>query len=63
MCSCDLHHPFVAIGNVADANVIDVYNNQRMRDIREIHLSGRKNTINICRQCNMLYSRQHKKVF
>ncbi|MHC9541072.1 MAG: radical SAM/SPASM domain-containing protein [Vulcanimicrobiota bacterium] len=63
MCSCDLHHPFVAIGSVADANVIDVYNNQRMKDIREIHVSGRKNTIDICRQCNMLYSRQHKKVF
>jgi len=63
MCSCDLHHPFVAIGNVADADVIDVYNNQRMKDIREIHVSGRKNTIDICRQCNMLYSREHKKVF
>jgi len=63
MCSCDLHHPYVAIGNVEEAGVIGVYNNQRIRDIRELHVSGRKNTIGICRQCNMLYSRERKKVF
>lgn len=63
MCSCDLHHPFNAVGNVADSSVIDAFNSHRMKDIRDIHISGRKNTIDICRQCNMLYSRRHKQVF
>ena len=63
MCSCDLHHPFVTIGNVNEQNPIDVYNNEKMREIREIHLSGKKDTIDICRDCVMLYSREQKEVF
>jgi len=63
MCSCDLHHPYVAIGNVADANVIELFNNSRMKKIRDIHLSGRKYSIDICKKCNLLYSRQRKEVF
>ena len=62
MCSCDLHHPFVVIGNVSEGNTIDIYNNEKMQEIRELHLSGKKNTMEICRKCNMLYSRKKKEV-
>lgn len=62
MCSCDLHHPYTPIGNVTDAHCLDVFNNEKMQAIREAHNSGRKNTIDICRKCNMLYSRESRKV-
>jgi wyosine [tRNA(Phe)-imidazoG37] synthetase (radical SAM superfamily) len=62
MCSCDLHHPYMPVGNVTKANSIDVYNGNKMREIREIHLSGNKNTIEICNNCNMLYCKDKKKV-
>ena len=63
MCSCDLHHPYIPVGNVNEDNTIDVYNNDKMKEIRKIHLSGNKNTIEICKKCNMLYCRSEKKVF
>ena len=63
MCSCDLHHPYMPVGNVNKANAIDVYNGDKMREIREMHLSGNKNTIEICKKCNMLYCRDEKKIF
>jgi len=63
MCSCDMLHPYVVIGNVVESNPIDVFNNKKMKEIRKIHLSGDKNTIEICRNCNMLYSRKKKEVF
>ena len=62
MCSCDLHHPYVMIGHVAHENVIDVYNNEQMREIRRKHLSGQKSSIEICSRCNMLYSQKKKEV-
>ena len=62
MCSCDLHHPCFPIGNVAVANLIDLYNIEKMREIRDIHVAGKKNMIDICRQCMMLYSKQRKEV-
>jgi sulfatase maturation enzyme AslB (radical SAM superfamily) len=62
MCSCDLHHPYMPVGNVVRANAIDVYNGGEMRRIREIHRAGDKGTIDICRKCNMLYCRDVKEV-
>ena len=63
MCTCDNLHPHIIIGNVVENNPISIFNNKRMKEIREIHLSGNKNTIEICRNCNMLYSRKKKEVF
>lgn len=63
MCSCDVHHPYVPIGNVAENNLIDLYNCDRMREIRDIHVAGKRKLIHICNQCVMLYSKQKKMIF
>jgi wyosine [tRNA(Phe)-imidazoG37] synthetase (radical SAM superfamily) len=62
MCSCDLHHPYVCIGSVVHENVLVVYNNAMMRDIRNMHTSGDKYKIDICKKCNMLYAREEKQI-
>lgn len=63
MCSCDLHHPYVPIGNVKEMNLIDLYNSDKMREIRDTHVAGKKNTIDTCSKCVMLYSKEKKEVF
>jgi len=55
MCSCDLHHPHMPIGNVRDENCISVFNNVEMNSIRDFHNSGNKRDIDICSKCSMLY--------
>ena len=63
MCSCNFYYPYVVIGNVEKTNLIDIYNNEKMKEIRRLHLSGKKNTLELCRNCNVLYSREKKEIF
>lgn len=44
------------MGNVRDAAVIDIFNGESFRKMRDIHRKGQKNIIPICEKCTMLYS-------
>jgi MoaA/NifB/PqqE/SkfB family radical SAM enzyme len=58
MCCGDFHHGNYPLGNIKDTSLIEIFNNQKMREIRDIHLSGNKNNISICNECTILYSEE-----
>ncbi|MFC1952763.1 radical SAM/SPASM domain-containing protein [Chloroflexota bacterium] len=56
LCCTDMHHAEYAVGNVNDASSIEVFNNEKISNIREFHMAGKKNNMDICQQCTILYS-------
>ena len=56
LCSEDwLDSPF-RFGNVKDQPPMEIFNCPKFDRIREVHKSGKKNMIPICRECTVLYS-------
>jgi radical SAM protein with 4Fe4S-binding SPASM domain len=62
LCCSDLHHGRYSIGNVRDASPIEIFNNEKMNRIRELHKTGLKDNIEICKKCSILYSESAQEV-
>lgn len=43
----------LAIGNVKDATLGEIWNSPRMQEIRQMHVDGRAGELELCRGCNM----------
>ncbi len=56
MCCSDLHLADHAFGNVKDASPIEIFNNIKAQKIREIHKTGKRLSMNICKKCTILKS-------
>ena len=62
LCCSDLHHAEYAYGNIDDASPIEVFNSDIARRTREIHLSGKRNDMEICANCTILDSEASQEV-
>ncbi len=60
LCSEDWHKGTVQFGNANNESVIDIFNNKTSGRIRDIHASGQKNKIQLCRECTVHYSMPSK---
>lgn len=60
LCAEDILEARYGIGNVIGRDPIDVFNGPRFREIRKLHISGRKNDLASCRECTLLYSEARK---
>lgn len=56
LCCLDMTQPVYCFGNVKDTTPIDIYNSAKFNEIRKIHLDGKKNTLQICKECTILYN-------
>ena len=56
LCCADMHHADYTLGNVRDESPVEVFNSPRMKEIRELHLGGRRKEMRICRDCTILQS-------
>lgn len=56
LCNEDFHHCKYNFGNVKDKSPIEIFNCEKFNRIRQIHLEGKKNTLELCRECTILYS-------
>jgi radical SAM protein with 4Fe4S-binding SPASM domain len=43
----------MALGNVKDASIADIWNNEKMQKLREIHADGRAGDLSFCNECTM----------
>lgn len=50
---CQDYDGQLALGNIADGPLSAIWNNERMRDIRQTHIQGRAGEIPLCKNCNM----------
>ena len=62
ICSEDWYNANYSFGNAADSSPIDIFNCDDFNKIRQIHQAGKKNTLDICRECTVLYSIISKEV-
>ena len=62
LCCSDMHHAKYSLGNVRDASPIEIFNNEKMNRIRELHKTNRKDNIKICKKCSILYSESVQEV-
>jgi radical SAM protein with 4Fe4S-binding SPASM domain len=53
ICNDDAFH-LHQIGNVNDETITDIWNGQRLRDFRRLHLSGNRNDNAACRNCDYM---------
>lgn len=60
LCCEDTPRADFAVGNVNSNTPIDIFNNKKMNRMRDLHLKERKNDIEICRNCTVLYSEKDK---
>lgn len=56
LCCADVHQPELDLGNAFQASPIEIYNGSKFEGIRELHRSGRRNEMRICRDCTILQS-------
>jgi len=56
LCCEDILKAKYCLGNVKNSSLIEIFNCEKLDKIRKIHLEGKKNTLDICRECTVLYS-------
>lgn len=56
LCNEDFHHAKYNFGNVRDKSPIEIFNCEKFNRIRKIHSEGKKNTLELCKECTVLYS-------
>jgi sulfatase maturation enzyme AslB (radical SAM superfamily) len=61
LCNEDFHHCKYNFGNVKDSSPIEIFNCEKFNRIRKIHLEGKKNTLELCKECTVLYSERTRK--
>lgn len=49
-------------GNVSENRPIEIFNNKKFSQIRNLHLDGKKNDLSICKDCTLLYSERNTTV-
>jgi len=62
LCHEDWLHPTYNFGNVKTQPALEIFNSDRFHKIREMHMAGEKNKLDICRECTVLYSLAKKEV-
>lgn len=63
MCHEDELHAKYKLGNVTHNNSIDVFNSEKSKELRKIHLEGRKTELDLCKECTILYSENERKKY
>lgn len=58
LCCEDTPRATYRLGNVNETSPIDIYNNEAFTKIRETHREGNKNSMELCKECTLLYSEQ-----
>lgn len=61
LCNEDFLHAKYNFGNIKDKSPIEIFNCEKFNRIRQIHLEGKKNTLDICKECTVLYSEANQK--
>jgi len=56
LCCGDFNLAEWNMGNINDTNLIDIFNNDKFNKVREIHLKGKKNSIDMCKNCWLPYN-------
>ncbi len=62
LCSEDFLEGRYNFGNVKNKSSMEIFNCQRFNKIRQIHLEGKKNTLELCKECTVLYSEATRKI-
>jgi len=63
LCCEDTPKAEYSFGNVNDTKPMDIFNSEKWEQIRRLHMANRKNDIEICRGCTVLYSEKSQVVF
>lgn len=50
-------------GNVNDTRPMDIFNSEKWEKVRELHTCGKKNDMEICKGCTVIYSERNQLVF
>ncbi|MBU3929171.1 radical SAM protein [bacterium] len=61
LCCEDTPKAKYCLGNVQEYSPIEIFNCEKLNKIRKIHLESKKNTIDLCRGCTVLYSEKRQK--
>jgi radical SAM protein with 4Fe4S-binding SPASM domain len=61
LCGVD-YKPLFEMGNLNDSNIKQIWTSKNYKEVREIHSSGRRNDISLCRGCN-IWDLEEKKVY
>lgn len=62
LCHEDWLHPTYNFGNVKTRPALQIFNSEKFNRIREIHLAGDKNKLDICHECTVCYSLAKKEI-
>ncbi|MGV8121188.1 MAG: radical SAM/SPASM domain-containing protein [Candidatus Xenobiia bacterium LiM19] len=62
VCCSDMHSGRSILGNIKDSDPVEVFNNSRMQKMRDMHLSGNRLQIEMCRACTILESESNRQV-
>ena len=54
MCCADWNGQLV-IGSILRDSLRDLWQGTRAQEIRDVHLAGRRDTLNACRDCTLIY--------
>lgn len=60
LCNEDWHSAKFNFGNAITDDPITIFNDSRFTKIRELHAQGKKTSLDICRECTVLYSFETK---
>jgi len=56
MCCSDLHHAKYSFGNINEIAPIEAFNSKIINKLRNIHNSGKRKSIKLCKECSILDS-------
>ncbi|MBU3929172.1 radical SAM protein [bacterium] len=62
LCSEDFLHGKYNFGNVTDSSPMEIFNADKFNKIRKAHSAGKKNTLELCKECTVLYSESTRKI-
>ena len=60
LCCEDTPKARYCLGNVKDKSPIEIFNCEKINRIRQLHLEGKKNVLDICKGCTVLYSERNE---
>jgi len=63
LCCEDTPKAQYSFGNINEMKPMDIFNSERWREIRQLHLSGERNRMKICRECTIPYCEHNQHVF
>ena len=62
LCCADMNHAHQALGNVKDSSPIEIYNNSKIKEYRQMHLDGNRLKMTVCTKCTILESESVKDI-